>query len=282
MIEETAVPVLPDWAPSPALVEQLRANYAAAAPWLHVIIQDMFPRDLLERVHAEIQGLDHDQMRGSRSKRHIKIETSDRDLLGPATLALQDFLDSPAFVEMVSTVTGVPDLLADDAHYAAGIHETPHGGKTMVHTDFSRHPVSQLHHRVNVLLYLNPEWEDEWGGQLELWPQDMSALGARVQPTMNTMIIWETHAGTLHGLPDPIAGPPGTSRFAIAAYFYTAVPADRPAARTALGTYVARPGDSRWTNLPLPRDIARAVLPRELQKRLWALQEHLRNRRRGS
>lgn len=92
---------------------------------------------------------------------------------------------------------------------------------------------------------------------------------------------WETHGQTLHGLPDAVAGPPGTSRFAIASYYNTADARPEPVDRATLGTFVARPGDSRWTSLPLPRDLVRAWLPMPVQQRLWAVAERIRQRRTG-
>jgi hypothetical protein len=131
---------------------------------------------------------------------------------------------------------------------------------------------------VNVLVYLNPGWQDDWGGQLELWRADMSELGASIQPLFNTMVVWETHAGTPHGLPSPIGGPPGTSRLALASYYYTerAAP-ERTRPKMLDGTYLARPVDSRWTALPLPRDIGRRLLPAGVQRRVWRLLDVLRS-----
>jgi Rps23 Pro-64 3,4-dihydroxylase Tpa1-like proline 4-hydroxylase len=272
---------IPAWTPTPEVLNELRAAYHGARPWPHVVVKDVFPAELLQQIFAEAQEIDRSQMRVSRTKRHTKLETSARSQLGHATLAMQDFLDGPDFRQTLSAVTGVADLLPDPSHYAAGIHETPQGGKTMIHIDFARHPETKQHHRVNVLLYLNPEWREEWGGQLELWPADMSGVGARIQPTANTMVIWETHGGTLHGLPDPVAAPPGTSRFALAAYYYTEKPAERTVDRAALGTFVARPSDSRLTGLPLPRDLVRAFLPMKLQSILWSLAERVRGRGAG-
>jgi Rps23 Pro-64 3,4-dihydroxylase Tpa1-like proline 4-hydroxylase len=271
----------PTWNPSTELLITLRDDYRVARPWPHVVLMDVFPAELVQQIYTEARGLDRSQMRSSNTKRHRKLQTSDRDQLGPATRALQDYLDGPDFITVLSAVTGVTDLLPDPTHYAAGLHETPQGGKTMIHIDFARHPETQQHHRVNVLLYLNPAWQDDWGGQLELWPPDMSSIGARIQPTANTMIVWETHGGTLHGMPDPVAGPPGTSRFALASYYFTDAPAEAPVDRAALGTFVARPGDSRFTGLPLPRDLVRAFLPMKLQSALWSVAERVRGHRAG-
>lgn len=277
MISDPELPMISTL--SPLVVERLRAEYLSARPWPHVVVRDQFAGDLLEQVAAELRDIDRAKMRDSRSRRHVKRETNDRTLLGPATLRLQDYLDSPEFVDVLAGITGVNELQADDTHYAAGVHETPTGGKTMVHTDFTMQPETRLHHRVNVLVYLNPGWQDDWGGQLELWPTDMSACGRRIQPTMNTMVIWETHAGTAHGLPEAVSGPPGNSRFALAAYFYTAEGRDSSSGRGSLATYSARPGDSRWTSVPLPRDLARALLPPRVQVRLWRALERIRKTR---
>jgi Rps23 Pro-64 3,4-dihydroxylase Tpa1-like proline 4-hydroxylase len=272
------IDVRPRWDFDAERVSVLRAEYLAVAPWPHLVLHDPFSADLLHRVRTEIGCLERARMRGSHTRRHEKLEMSDREQLGPATRALQDYLDSPPFVAFLSAVTGVEELLADEMHYAAGVHETPQGGRTMVHRDFAHHPVTRLHHRVNVLVYLNPGWQDDWGGQLELWRADMSELGASIQPLFNTMVVWETHAGTPHGLPSPIGGPPGTSRLALASYYYTEMAApERTRPKMLDGTYLARPVDSRWTALPLPRDIGRRLLPAGVQRRVWRLLDVLRS-----
>lgn len=257
------------WHAPAGLAERLREEYLAAHPWPHVVVQDLFPADLLAEVAAELESVDRSRMTTSQTSRHGKRETSDRALLGPASRTLQDLLDGPEVLELVQQVTGVPGLRPDPEHYAAGVHETPVGGRTMVHTDFAVHPVSGLHHRVNVLVYLNPVWEPAWGGQLELWPADMSALGRRIEPTAGTVVVFETHGQTLHGLPEAVACPPGTSRLSMAAYYYSTEPA--APSRRRLGTYVPRPGDPRTVGLPLPRDLFRRYVPAAVQRRVWAL-----------
>ena len=116
-------------------------------------------------------------------------------------------LDSGEFLAWLSAVTGVPDLSADPIHHWAGVHETAPGGFTMVHTDFRSHPVTGLHHRTNVLLYLNRGWRQEWGGELELWSPDMHRRGRRVVPEANTLVVFETNGRSMHGLPNPVACP---------------------------------------------------------------------------
>lgn len=266
--------VASSWRTPAGLAQRLSAEYETAAPWPHVVVQDLFDPELLAEVVAELAQVDRSRMTSSATARHGKRETSDRALLGPATRALQDMLDSPEFVDLVERITGIPDLLPDPEHYAAGLHETPRGSRTMVHTDFAVHPVTALHHRVNVLLYLNPQWEPSWGGQLELWPFDMSALGRRIEPVGGTLVVFATHGETLHGLPDEVNCPEGMSRLSIASYYYTREPA--PATPRRLATYVPRPGDPRSVSLPLPRDLFRKYVPAPVQRRVWAVVRKVR------
>ncbi|MGY2935017.1 hypothetical protein ACVWZ6_004619 [Bradyrhizobium sp. GM6.1] len=123
--------------------------------------------------------------------------------LGPATQHLLSLVDSAPFREFVSAITGVRDLISDPTQKFAGVHRMPPGGFTKIHRDFEVQSTTRLFNRLNLLIDLNRDWPEAYGGSLELWPAEMSALGRRIFPQFNTMILWETHGATLHGLPDP-------------------------------------------------------------------------------
>ena len=249
-----------------AMADALRPDYRGAAPYAHAVLSGLVADDVLLAVVAELQNVPDHVLQVTRSRRIVKRETPDVHALGPATQALAGALDGPEFVAFLGRLTGIEGLVADVSHHAAGLHETRTGGFTKVHTDFKRHPVTRLHHRVNVLLYLNPGWLPEYGGSLELWPADMSALGRTVLPELGTMVVFETSAHTPHGLPAPVAGPEGTARRSLAAYYYSA---DRPAReRTGggLGSYRARPGEGRWVSLPTPKELAMSLVPERVRR----------------
>ncbi|MEY9456878.1 2OG-Fe(II) oxygenase [Bradyrhizobium ottawaense] len=193
-----------------ARASSLRAEYAAARPWPHVVLNDAFPEKLLDMVAAECAALPEARLITTTTDRLVKQEVSDG--LGPATQHLLSLVDSAGFRAFISAVTGVRDLHSDPTHKFAGVHRTPPGGFTKIHRDFEVHPTTGLFHRVNLLIYLNRDWPEAYGGSLELWPADMSALGCRIFPRFNTVILWETHGATLHGLPDPVSCPPGRMR----------------------------------------------------------------------
>lgn len=261
------------------LADALRAEYWAATPWPHVCIDGLFPDDLLERALAELCELDAEVMHHSAERRHVKRELHDVELVGPATGAVLELMESEPFLAFVRDLTGVSDLSADPRHVGAGVHETPPGGFTMIHLDFPAHPFTRLHHRVNALLYLNREWRDEWGGQLELWPSDMTALGRRISPSFNRLVVFGTDALTRHGLPEPVACPEGMSRLSLASYYYSKDPAPHRLTRRA--TYRARPQDPRWISLPKFRDLVHLTVPAPARLRAKRLVWRLRGRHYG-
>jgi hypothetical protein len=125
-------------------------------------------------------------------------------------------------LKFVEAVTGISGLLPDPEYNGGGYHETKTGGHLSVHADFNLNQRLRILRRVNVLIYLNKDWKDEYGGNLELWSKDMKARVKSVKPIFNRCVIFGTGADIFHGHPDPLSTPDGKSRRSIALYYYTA------------------------------------------------------------
>jgi hypothetical protein len=93
---------------------------------------------------------------------------------------------------------------------------------------------------VNLILYLNPGWREEWGGALELWDKSMRNCVVKYPPVLNHAVIFTTDDRSLHGFPDPLACPDGQSRKSLALYYYTAEDSEAVPKST---DYRARPKD---------------------------------------
>jgi hypothetical protein len=223
-----------------ARAEELSHSYRTASPWPHIVLKDVFADALLDAVAEECVAIDEDHWKVSHRSRMVKEEAPEGH--GPSTRRLLEALDSPGFRSFLTTVTGITDLLDDPSHALAGVHRTPPGGFTKVHRDFRVHPKTGLHHRVNVLVYLNRDWPESYGGHLELWEPDMSGLGKKIAPLANTMVIFETDDRSLHGFPDPLACPPDRARLSVASYFYTREPSPQSSRRERFDYWLARPG----------------------------------------
>lgn len=240
------------------LGERLRQEYVQASPWPHVVVRDLVDPAVLDSVRSECSRVDESHMMRTAGRNQVKQEVSSG--LGPATTALLETLESPAFADLLTAVTGIEDLQPDPSHVYAGVHETSRGGFTLIHRDFRRHPVTELRHRVNVLLYLNKRWEQDWGGGLELWPSDMNAVGRRIPPVGNTLVFWETHDQTLHGLPEPVACPEGMSRLSLASYWYTEARRAEPVPRRR-PVFARRPQDGWRVGRRPPLQVLRERIP---------------------
>jgi hypothetical protein len=130
--------------------------------------------------------------------------------------------NSSAFVDFLQTMTGIEEALIPDPHYrGGGLHQIDPGGYLEVHADFNRHPAFGLDRRVNVLLYLNRDWQLEWGGQLELWDRTMSRAERRIEPVFNRTVVFSITDTAFHGHPEPLRSPPGFPRRSLAFYYYS-------------------------------------------------------------
>jgi Rps23 Pro-64 3,4-dihydroxylase Tpa1-like proline 4-hydroxylase len=143
----------------------------------------------------------------------------------PALRQLMSELNSGPFTAVLSQLTGIDDLLVDAQLLGGGVHLVKPGGLLRVHADFRRHLSSNLARRLNLLLYMNKDWREEYGGHLELWDPGMKTCVERVLPVANRCVIFSTTEDSYHGHPRPLTCPEGTLRSSIALYYYTA---DRP------------------------------------------------------
>ena len=114
-------------------------------------------------------------------------------------------------------------LFRSDPYFlGGGFHETLRGGCLGIHADFNIHQKMKLRRRVNVLVYLNEDWDPTYGGDLELWTRDMKQKAKSVSPLFNRCVIFNTDDDSWHGHPDALACPEGKSRKSLALYYYTA------------------------------------------------------------
>jgi Rps23 Pro-64 3,4-dihydroxylase Tpa1-like proline 4-hydroxylase len=222
----------------------LAERYAEADPFPHIVIDGRFPEALLRSVSAEIAGASIDPEQdfyGSFKKHRI----SDVRKMGPNTRRLIEDLNSAPFLRFVEELTGIDGLIPDPHLEGGGIHQIGRGGFLKVHTDFNWHRRLELHRRVNLLVYLNEGWSDDWNGHLEFWNDDVSACKARIAPLFNRMAVFSTTDRSYHGHPDPLDCPEGTTRASIAMYYYSAT---RPKHEIQFGAsemtnYRARPSE---------------------------------------
>jgi hypothetical protein len=215
-------------------------EYAAATPFPHIVLDDVLVPDAFDAAVAEFPAIDDPFWKGYLHVNETKYCNVYPDTWATSLHDTARELTSPEFVTFLEELTGIEGLLPDWSMDGGGLHQTLRGGHLNVHADFTTHHVQEnWARRVNILLYLNDEWHDEWGGQLELWDRDMTACQATVTPRGNRMLVFTTDADTFHGHPDGLTCPPDVARRSMALYYFTEEEA--PVRRAT--NYRARPQD---------------------------------------
>lgn len=236
-------PLFPYWkweARLPELIEQYRQN----RPGPHVHLTEFLdPEVALDSAES----FPNPQAEGWVHYKHHnenKLGMNQRDFFPGALGEVTDELNSPEFLSWLSKLTGISNLVSDPTLEGGGLHQSSRGGFLNVHTDFTMHHYHKnWRRRVNLVLYLNPNWRSEWGGAIEFWDNQMKSCVARYTPLFNHAIIFSTDDLSLHGFPDPLRCPENETRRSLALYYYTveSESAGRVVSRST--DYRARPSD---------------------------------------
>lgn len=240
--------------------------YQSATPYNHICIDGFLPVEVVERVRADLRELPEAERAFDRAQERYKTAYNPENL-PKYTRELFHAFNARPFVLFLEEMTGIKGLIPDPYYNGAGIHRVANGGHLDIHADFNVHKQMRLERRLNVLIYLNPDWREEWGGSFEVWNKDMTEKAASFVPTYNRMVCFSTGSDTFHGNPEPVNHPEGEHRFSIALYYYTATWDE---SRLQHGTlFKPRPGTADQTDRVLARrNAVKDLLPPKLYRKV--------------
>jgi len=204
-------------------VEKLIGGYTTTHPFPFIIIDDFLKESTLDEIKTSV-----DNLRNESANHHFPQywEHNKFGFTKGFDECLQNVfarLNSDEFISYIEQLTGIKDIIRNDVTLAgAGIHRITNGGFLNIHTDFNTYVsdnYGKLDRRINLLIYLNPDWKDEYGGQLLLC--DSTSVKYKVLPQLNRAVIFNTTKSSLHGHPFPLTVPDDVSRQSIAVYYYT-------------------------------------------------------------
>lgn len=245
-----------------------REAYQNATPFPHAVIDDFMSTEALDRVLQEFPGMKGVDWMHFDDDAQKKFGQKSEDGLGAFTRLLLYQFNSAPFIEFLEHLTGIEGLIPDPHFWGGGLHQLERGGYLKLHADFTFHPLLKLNRRLNVLVYLNREWEESYGGFLELWDKDITKCEARIAPIFNRCVIFNTTDLSFHGHPEPINCPPEQTRKSIALYYYTNGRPDDEAAPTVWTDWRMTPAERESGRLkrtvskfipPILLDLKRAI-----------------------
>jgi len=199
-----------------------REVYGNGVPFPFIKFDNFFNETLLDQVVDEFPDLASEDSMEFNNSNERKFAGKGELSFGPQTRAFMHFLNSAPFLEFIQSITGIDEKLLGDPYFiGGGLHEIKRGGVLKIHADFNKHKLTGLDRRVNVLIYLNKEWNEKYGGHFELWDAAMTECGQRILPTFNTLAIFTTTDFSYHGHPIPLNCPEAMSRKSLALYYYS-------------------------------------------------------------
>lgn len=206
------------------LASEKKNEYQNAKPFPSIVFHDFFDETFLTKVLDEFPDLSAVKKNVQKFDNHNerKLAGIGESLLGDSAKQLIHFLNSEPVLQFLQELTGIKETLLPDPYlFGGGYHEIKPGGVLKIHADFNKHNRTNLDRRLNLLVYLNKDWQESYGGHFELWDKTMTHAEARILPTFNTVAIFSTTDFSYHGHPNALTCPPDRSRKSIALYYYS-------------------------------------------------------------
>src|SRR5271154_4731609 len=203
------------------LAKERAEEYKNAKPFPHMYFDNFLPEEAAEAALKEFP--EPKQLTWTEFDRPTerKLAFDEVEKLPPSVRDVLYFLNSRPMLQFLETLTGIQGVLPDPYYTGGGLHQIRPGGLLEVHADFSYHNALRLDRRINVLVYLNKDWKEEYGGHFELWDRDVKRAEKKILPVFNRCAIFSTTSLSFHGHPLPLACPPDRNRMSIATYYYS-------------------------------------------------------------
>lgn len=202
-------------------IAKLKKEFDSALPYRHIAIDNFLVDEFANEMYNQFPPLSvlNKHYHGLNEN---KSEGSNFEQFDPCFQKLKEAVSSTQLLQALEKITGINNLFTTQDNLGAGVHQGKNGSYLDIHIDFNIHPVQKIHRRLNLLIYLNKNWKEEYGGKVELWNKDVSELGKAYLPSFNRCVIFETSEISYHGY-STINVPEGETRKSFYSYYYTQV-----------------------------------------------------------
>lgn len=258
-------------------VDALARQYRGARPTHYFSVDEFLEPAFAREVAAAYPSFENALRWGgkefARLNEDIKVQVTDAARFPEPVRRLHEVLSSDAFLRAMTEITGIEDLMADPDMQGAGMHLMGPSGYLGVHADFNYLREKKLFRRLNILVYLTPDWPQGWGGEFELWDPAVRRCLQVIPPAFNRCMVFNTTEESFHGV-RAIRCPNGLTRNSFAGFYYTVSPPANWNGRHHGTIYRARPEEwrKRYVQMPIEsvfehaREARRAV--RRLRRRI--------------
>ncbi len=200
-------------------IDKLKEEYSNNLPFSYIKIDNFLNEELVQKIQQEFPR-DFSNWWEYNNPIEVKLANDDINNFDENIKKIFYLLSSKKLVEIFSKITGIENLEYDPYLHGAGLHAHPRNGRLNIHLDYEKHPILEdKERRLNIILFLNKEWKEEWNGDNQLWDRTMSQCKVKTFPKFNKAIIFQTNDISWHGVPDKIICPEDIYRISLAYYY---------------------------------------------------------------
>ena len=227
------------------LAKEKAEEYANAKPFPHIYFDNFLPIEAAEAALAAFPEPKQLAWSEFSTATERKLAFDDVEKLPAPVRDVLYFLNSRPMLKFLEVLTGIKNVISDPYYVGGGLHQIKRGGNLEVHADFNFHTQLKLDRRINVLVYMNKDWKEEYGGHFELWNKEMTHADQKILPLFNRCAIFSTTSTSYHGHPTPLNCPPERTRKSIATYYYSNGRPEEEVGDVHSTLFMERPGTKR-------------------------------------
>ena len=246
----------------------LKQRIKDARPFPHFCIDNFLNEQFANEIYQSFPSYEHAKKIGKEFdavNEKKKTQITDSAKFPEPIAKLNRLLASPDFLEMMSDLMNIPHLISDAHLTGGGIHETNSGGRLDVHVDFNYIDSKKWYRRLNILIYFNKNWKEEYGGYLDIWDKDVKECYGSFAPIFNRACGFATSEISFHGV-TPLTCPPDVMRKSFATYFYTAEAPPDWSGQIHSTIFKARPNEWIRGHILMPAEDSMAKAKRGLRR----------------
>ena len=189
-------------------------------PYPHIITKNFLPEYIVKKAEKEFIDFHKLEDAGGYRYGNLKYHFDKFDKMPNTIQNLINFFHSKEFISLLEKKFNLANVIPDWSLWGGGMHSSKKGGNLKVHSDFIFLRKKNTRRVLNLLLYLNSDWKDEWKGNIELWDKKMEKKVKDLSPNLNNALIFRTDKNSNHGFPDSITCPEDVTRKSLAIYYY--------------------------------------------------------------
>ena len=161
-------------------------------------VRDLVPAEIAREICEHFPASEAMVLKRSiKENKHVAAQMDAfHPLLEEAVYAFQD----PRVVERISRIPGLRALEPDVDLYAGGISAMSKGAYLRPHLDNSHDRDRQRYRVLNLLYYVTPDWQESYGGSLQLWDDGPRGRPRTIPSLFNSLVIMLTNKGSWHSV----------------------------------------------------------------------------------